>query len=185
MWWPPSGLHCCRSRLRRDCPVLLTARWGRRTHSAALGRCVQTTAASQMNEACAAHMPTSPLRCSAPTRRPAVTFCAPLVACGEGRGMRRAGHPGLRGILDGSLVGVGGAQGRVAQPPVPDEHRRAVTPKAGPPTLKPGQNPSQTRPALSRKSASPKRQRKQRPKREKAEDPFQDLPPLQTRINQR
>ncbi len=35
MWGWPAGLLCCRSRLRRDCPVLLAARWGRRTRYAA------------------------------------------------------------------------------------------------------------------------------------------------------
>ncbi len=71
MWGWPAGLQCCRSRLRRDCPVLLAARWCSPTHCAPCGRYVQTWSASQLDEARAARVPTSPLRFSAPTRRPA------------------------------------------------------------------------------------------------------------------
>jgi hypothetical protein len=88
MWGRLARLLCCRSCLRQDCPPLLVARWGRMTHSAAEGRCVQTDAASQMTKHalracpprhCAARRqqgappatPTSLLRPAGDRRRPA------------------------------------------------------------------------------------------------------------------
>ena len=77
-----SGWSC----LWHDCPAVLAARWGLRTHSAPVGRCVQTTQASQMTKArCAC----PPCRCAPRHPRGAqadagFAICAPLWAGGGG-----------------------------------------------------------------------------------------------------
>ena len=62
---------------------MLATRWGRMTHSAACGRCVQTDAASQFTKrATRAHLAAVLLgTLKAPGQRPAQPFSAPLVAC--------------------------------------------------------------------------------------------------------
>ena len=102
--------------------------------------------------------------------------------------MPRARRKRLRRCVAGRLVGVAGAQGgaglplaygqgmasmfepagRVAQPPVPYEHRRAVPPRAGPTTSKPGQAPPQPRLAVSRQSATTSRKQKEPPPRKRS-----------------
>src|SRR3989344_5615656 len=61
----------------------LAARWGPRTHSAPLGRCVQTTRASQMTKhAARAHLTTALLRTTqAPARTPPAPLFASPAAC--------------------------------------------------------------------------------------------------------
>jgi hypothetical protein len=64
---------------------MLTTKWGRMTHFAAGGRCVQTDAASQFTKrAHARHLAAALLgTLKAPGQRPAQPFSAPLVACDD------------------------------------------------------------------------------------------------------
>jgi len=131
----------------------------------------------QVCQRCALRAPTSTLCFSAPTRRPARAHPRPL---GAPLGVPRARDPGTPpagqksrvGGWRGACVGVAGTQagpglplasgkgmasmfeaaGRVAQPPGPDQCRRAV-PRRGTAHMKPCQSPTRLRPALPRQNA--------------------------------
>ena len=131
----------------------------------------------QVCQRCALRAPTSTLRSSAPTRRPAGRHPSPLrPACGvpraRDRGVAPAGQKSRVGGWRGACVGVAGTQagpglplafgkgmasmsepaGRVAQPPGLDQCRRAV-PHSGTAHMKPCQPPTRLRPALPRQNA--------------------------------
>jgi hypothetical protein len=92
MWGWPAGLQCWRSRLRRDSLAMLASRWGRITHSAAFGRCVQTDAASQLTKHALRACP--PRRCASQRQQGARPATPTSLVRPAGGGQRRGNGEG-------------------------------------------------------------------------------------------
>jgi hypothetical protein len=190
-------LHCWRSRLRHDCsqsrsPGQVAAQLALRAQTCSPSPCLQQGANL-----------TLPARLRRQQGAPPGTASAlvtPLVACrrcgavachqqgGKGLGRHLAGRlvgaekhsveVGVRSTLRhhacrGCLSAAGEAREASSPAPPRREHRKAVLPQAGPPTMKPGRMLTQPSPCIaSTKRAKTIRQKKAPPRRRGCANPI-------------